>query len=86
MSAMLTDLTEMSCANADPELFYPDGPVAERRLATKAAKAICAECPVREKCLRVALATDEAHGVWGGLTADERRRMAGKTKTTWRPR
>jgi len=54
----------------DPEIFHPsdedDG--AE-------AKAICAECPVREACLEYALTTREKEGVWGGMTARERRRV-----------
>lgn len=31
-----------------------------------AAKAICAECPVREPCVEGALARREPWGVWGG--------------------
>ena len=30
------------------------------------AKAICAECPVREACFEGALARREPYGVWGG--------------------
>ncbi len=30
------------------------------------AKAICAECPVREPCFENALARREPYGVWGG--------------------
>ena len=30
------------------------------------AKAICAECPVREACFEGALARHEPYGVWGG--------------------
>jgi len=30
------------------------------------AKALCAECPVREECFEVALARREPYGVWGG--------------------
>ena len=30
------------------------------------AKAICAECPVREACFESALARREPYGVWGG--------------------
>jgi len=58
------------CRGVDPETFYPSsdddaGP----------AKDICALCPVREACLEHALARREKHGVWGGLTARERRRI-----------
>ena len=33
------------------------------------------QCPVREACLEHAIAVREKHGVWGGLTARERRRL-----------
>ena len=39
------------------------------------AKSICALCPVRQACLEFALTTREKHGVWGGLTERERRRV-----------
>jgi hypothetical protein len=41
------------------------------------AVAVCGECPVRSRCLEVALATPEAHdwGVWGGTLPHERRRI-----------
>lgn len=35
------------------------------------AKAVCATCPVQAACL--AAATDDDHGVWAGLTREERR-------------
>lgn len=34
------------------------------------AKALCATCPVKDACL--AAATDDDHGIWGGMTRDER--------------
>lgn len=36
------------------------------------AKAICAECSVRNECLIAAIDNREEHGVWGGLTPRER--------------
>jgi WhiB family redox-sensing transcriptional regulator len=54
------------------ELFY--GPFGERGAAQHervvAAKAICAQCPVRAECRRES--TQERFGVWGGLTEEER--------------
>jgi hypothetical protein len=55
------------CRN-DPELFFAEDPE-----AAATAKAICGTCPFRVPCLAFALATRQRHGVWGGLTAEERR-------------
>ncbi len=44
------------------------------------AKRVCVECPVREECLQWALDTKEAHGIWGGLSERERRRIRRSTK------
>src|SRR5262249_60792279 len=65
-----------ACAAADPELFFPisySGP-ALRQVGQ--AKAICARCPIQRECLRYALDAGSIQGVWGGMTADERRRLA----------
>jgi len=44
----------------------------------KQAKAICAECVVREQCLEFAMANKEEFGVWGGLDDLERKQLVGK--------
>lgn len=41
------------------------------------AKLICQRCPVREQCLRWALENGENHGVWGGMTPEQRKRFRG---------
>ena len=38
----------------------------------RAAKAVCAACPVQTPCLRFALRTGQAYGIWGGTTEEER--------------
>ena len=60
------------CRGSDTLVFYP--PSDEDSLAEEA-KTICGMCAVRQPCLEFALATREKHGVWGGLTERERRRM-----------
>jgi WhiB family redox-sensing transcriptional regulator len=56
------------CAQIDPEMFFP-----EKGGSTKDAKAICASCDVREKCLQYALENNQRFGVWGGLSERQRR-------------
>ena len=65
------------CRGLDPEIFYPtpDDEGLE-------AKEICIVCPVRETCLDWALETREKHGVWGGLTEKERRRILRRHRRT----
>ena len=61
---------EALCAQTDPDLFFPEG--GERN---PAAKAVCGRCAVREQCLAFALDNREVYGIWGGLSADERKRF-----------
>jgi WhiB family transcriptional regulator, redox-sensing transcriptional regulator len=61
-----------ACRSADPELFFPishAGPALEQ---VADAKAICAACPVQRECLAFALQTEQVHGIWGGMTEQER--------------
>jgi WhiB family redox-sensing transcriptional regulator len=60
-----------ACQREDPELFFPvtTGGTAIRQVT--AAKAVCADCPVRAACLSFAVHTRQ-YGIWGGTTADER--------------
>ncbi|KIQ65496.1 WhiB family transcriptional regulator [Kitasatospora griseola] len=66
-----------ACRAADSRLFFH--PPGERGRAhedrDRAAKAVCARCPVRERCLRHALAARERYGVWGGRTEEERQHI-----------
>lgn len=63
----------------DPDDFYPISIVGRRRDArpdpNEAAKTVCKGCDVREKCLTWALEMDERHGVWGGLSPEERQEL-----------
>ena len=60
-----------NCRNFPPAMFFPsDGAGVER------ARAICAKCPVTSECLEYALTEHIDHGVWGGCSERERRRIA----------
>lgn len=56
----------------DPELFFPDP---EEMDKIRAAKALCAQCPVRQTCLDAALENGDTHGIRGGMTEEERAPM-----------
>jgi WhiB family redox-sensing transcriptional regulator len=61
-----------ACRSADPDLFFPISSSGQSMAQEAAAKAICAGCRVRRECLAFALRTHQAHGVWGGLSEQER--------------
>lgn len=64
------------CAETDPEAFFP-----EKGESSHEAKKVCASgCPIRDFCLEFALANREEYGIWGGLSAVERRRLAQRVK------
>ena len=64
-----------ACVSADPDLFFPVSSSGAGQRQAETARALCGLCPVRPQCLAFALATSEAHGVWGGTTEEERRRL-----------
>lgn len=65
-----------ACRGADTESFYTPESIratAVREREIEAAKRVCRRCPVLNACREWALDTGEPYGVWGGLTAAERR-------------
>lgn len=66
---------EAACLNEDPELFFPVGNTGPALMQIAEAKKVCRECPVREPCLQWALDAGQDHGVWGGMSEDERRAL-----------
>ncbi|MCX2969111.1 MULTISPECIES: WhiB family transcriptional regulator [Streptomyces] len=67
--------SEAVCRRDEAGLFFAPSkePTAERLAREQAAKAVCARCPVLVECREHALTQPEPYGVWGGLTAAERR-------------
>lgn len=64
---------QAACRDADPELFFPVGTRGPAKLQEAEAKAVCARCPVRARCLQVALESRDDYGVRGGMSEEERR-------------
>ncbi len=63
-------MAEGTCRLYPPNKFFPsDGAGVER------ARKICATCPVVSECLDYALTHRIEHGVWGGCSERERRRI-----------
>lgn len=59
-----------SCRDEAPARFFPSDGV-----GVDHARRICGTCPVREPCLEYALEQRIDHGVWGGASERERRRI-----------
>ena len=59
------------CRDLPPELFFPSDGV-----GVEVAKKICVTCKVRVTCLEYAIVNHIDHGVWGGESERERRRIA----------
>lgn len=67
------DLSQASCLDADPEIFFVDDrdePEYDKR-KTNVALQLCNSCPVKTECLQFAV-SEKAVGVWGGTTTKER--------------
>jgi WhiB family redox-sensing transcriptional regulator len=63
------------CRGAAPSEFFPsDG------TGVETAQRVCDGCPVRRDCLEYALRHRIEHGVWGGASERERRRILRRRK------
>jgi WhiB family transcriptional regulator, redox-sensing transcriptional regulator len=75
--------------SADEDIFFTpelDELGGNRRAATRMAAtrerqalAVCDRCPVQVACLAYAVTTRQQHGVWGGKTQQELRRLVANT-------
>lgn len=73
-----TWMQRAACAGMPADLFYPSGgnefeARGGSNLYPPAARAACASCPVAAECLVHAVIDGERHGMWGGLSPEERR-------------
>jgi WhiB family redox-sensing transcriptional regulator len=67
------NMENAACITADPNLFFPE-PGNNYKETIKAAKEICASCPIAVQCLQHAL-TNEYEGIWGATTTRERKNL-----------
>jgi WhiB family redox-sensing transcriptional regulator len=63
-------MVQGSCRQERPAVFFPSDGV-----GVDIARRVCGSCTVKEECLEYALAERIDHGVWGGASERERRRI-----------
>jgi WhiB family redox-sensing transcriptional regulator len=80
VSALRDDVWQVKAACRGPQaaVFFPPSYFERKdeKIEREArAKAICAQCSVKEPCLDFALDIREPHGIWGGLNEMERKTL-----------
>ncbi|MGV0814313.1 WhiB family transcriptional regulator [Mycolicibacterium boenickei] len=73
-------LPAVPCHIGNPDLWFAESPV-----DLEQAKALCADCPIRNECLAAALERQEPWGVWGGEILD-RGTIVARKRPRGRPR
>lgn len=69
-------MADALCRADSPVRYFPsDG------MGVEAAKRTCTRCPVRVECLEYALVNRIEHGVWGGCSERERRRIRARRRS-----
>src|ERR1700757_5300268 len=74
-------MAEGKCRELAPSMFFPSDGV-----GVEVARRVCADCPVKGPCLEYALYNRIEHGVWGGASERERRRIARQRRLAARRR
>jgi WhiB family transcriptional regulator, redox-sensing transcriptional regulator len=75
----MTWRNQAECLDEDPELFFPIGNTGPALDQIEKAKVVCHRCEVLETCLKWAIESRQDAGVWGGLSAEERRALKRRT-------
>lgn len=68
----MTWMEHAKCKGRTDITFFPEP--GESHLMVNAKK-FCNDCPVRERCLRWAVTNQIPYGVWGGQSANERKKL-----------
>ncbi|USQ77972.1 WhiB family transcriptional regulator [Ornithinimicrobium cryptoxanthini] len=61
LGGILSAEADLPCRQNPADLWFAEAPE-----DVEAAKALCADCPIRTQCLAQALERSEPWGVWGG--------------------
>lgn len=69
-----------SCIDQHPSFFFPSDGVGVTR-----ARKVCNDCAVKLECLEYALENRIEHGVWGGASERERRRILKRRRLEVQP-
>lgn len=77
-----------ACRDYDSTLFFhPQNERGSARMKRdRAAKLVCAACPVRLECADYAVRAREPYGVWGGLSEEERELIYARLDSRHYPR
>lgn len=67
-------MDEALCREVGGDLWTPDQTEGSKGAIHRAIK-LCGKCPVQAACLEYALDRGEMHGVWGGTTPTQRKRL-----------
>ena len=68
---LLDAIKEPTPCAKDPELFYEE----KDKIATEMAIELCKKCPVVDLCLAAGLEEPMQFGVWGGMSAEDRKTL-----------
>jgi len=56
------------------DLFFPSQQESSREKYSHARR-VCARCPVKSPCAAYAISNDIIHGLWGGMTRGQRKKL-----------
>ena len=63
-------MRQANCRGVDPAAFFPSDVS-----GLETARRVCGGCSAKEECLEYALSNRLDHGVWGGTSEEERRKL-----------
>lgn len=70
------------CRTMDPDTWFPVGTSGPALMQEEVAKSFCHACPIEQQCLASALILGSDYGVWGGMSASERRNLTPQQKNS----